>query len=355
MKPTRRTLVLSAAAGAAFAQAPRSGLRKPDTWSPKISENLNDVDPNTLKWLKQVGCTTVIFQGTDNVDADKKGYWTFSDVMRAKKNCDEAGMTLYSMMIPIDTYLQARLGKPGRDREIENVCKTIKAVGEAGVPMMEWRFWPDFYWDDRVGYYETPGRGGANYRSFDYNRIKDAAPFPEIGRVSESEMWSRFLYFTKPIVEAAGKAHVKLSMHPCDPPVGNMRGVARIFHTPDEMRRFLKEVPSPYSGITLCQGTFTEMGCDILQEIRNFGSQKKINLVHFRTVRGTVPKYTETFIDDGDIDMLLAMKTYKEVGYDGPMVSDHTPGVAGDNGWGLLGRTFSHGYMNALVHAANLM
>jgi mannonate dehydratase len=354
MKLTRRTMISSAATACAVHAAPRSGLRKPDAWMPRLSENLADVKPQTLRWLKQLGCATVIYQGTDDVDRDRKGYWTVADILPHKQNCIDAGLTLESMMIPIDTYLQARLGKPGRDREIENVCKTIQAVGQAGIPMMEWRFWPDFYWDSRVGYYDKPGRGGAGFRGFDYSLVKDMPPFPEIGLVSESEMWSRFLYFTKPIVATAEKANVRLSMHPCDPPVATMRGVARIFHSPDNMRRFLQEVPSAHSGITFCQGTFTEMGCDVLQEIKYFAEQKKINLVHFRAVQGTVPNYTEVFIDEGDIDMVLAMKTYKEAGYTGPIVSDHTPAIVGDNGWGLLGRTYSHGFMNAAVHAANL-
>jgi mannonate dehydratase len=353
MKPSRRELLVSSAASAALASAAPAPANRTDAWMPKLSENLNDVKPATLRWLKQIGCTTVIFQGTDAVDSDNRGYWTVADVLRAKQSCDEAGMKLESMMIPIDTYLQARLGRPGRDREIENVCKTIKAAGEAGVPMLEWRFWPDFYWDERVGYYQTAGRGGAGFRGFDYSRVRNAPSFPEIGEVSDTEMWARFLYFARPIVAAAEKANVRLSMHPNDPPVPLMRGVARIFHSPDGMRRFLAEVPSAHSGITFCQGTFTEMGIDVLREIRYFGGRKKIHLVHFRAVRGRVPNYTEVFIDEGDVDMLQAMKTFREVGYSGPIVSDHTPKVEGDTGWGVIGRTFSHGYMRALVHAAN--
>ena len=134
-----------------------------------------------------------------------------------------------------------------------------------------------------------------------------------------------------------------------------MRGVARIFHHTDGLRRFLKEIPSPASGITFCQGTITEMGVDVLKEIQYFASRGKINLVHFRAVRGTVPKYTEVFVDEGDIDMLAAMKAYRDAGYRGPFVSDHTPRVEGDSGWGHRGRTFSHGYMRALVQAVNAM
>jgi mannonate dehydratase len=353
MKSTRRQILLFPAL--AFTSSPSAAQKKSVTtnWSPKLSENLADVSPPTLRWLKQMGCHHVIFQGTDEVDTGQKGFWTVEEVLRAKKNCDEAGLVLESMMIPIDFYLKARLGQAGRDKEIDNVCRTIRAVAESGVPMMEWRFWPDFFWDERVGYYEVSGRGEAGFRAFDYSRVKDRPPFQEIGVVNEQEMWDRFLYFAKPIVEAAEKANIRLSMHPNDPPVPTMRGVARIFHHTDGLRRFLKEVPSQASGITFCQGTITEMGVNVLDEIRYFGGLGKIHLVHFRAVRNHVPKYTEVFIDEGDIDMLQAMKTYRAVGYVGPFVSDHTPKVEGDTPWGHRGRTFSHGYMRALVQAVN--
>ncbi len=353
MKTTRRTFLLSSAATLAAAPAAAQTASRAGTWMPKLSENLADVNPDTLRWLKQLGCQHVIFQGTDGVDTDRKGYWTTGDVRLAKKNCEAAGLILESMMIPIDFYRKARLGQSGRDQEIENVCRTIRAAGDEGVPMLEWRFWPDFYWDERVGYYTVEGPGGARLRAFDYHRVKDLPPFPEIGQVDEKEMWARFLYFARPIVEAAEKANVRLTMHPNDPPVPVMRGVARIFHHTDGLRRFLKEIPSKASGITFCQGTIAEMGVNVLEEIRYFGRLQKIFLVHFRAVRGTVPRYTEVFLGEGDLDLLQAMKTYRDVGYTGPIVSDHTPGMEGDTRWGHRGRTYSHGYMRALVHAVN--
>jgi mannonate dehydratase len=343
------------AAGQALGRAETPRGPRQYRWMPKLSENLPNCQVSTLKWLRQLGCTYVIFQGTDQVDTARKGYWTKEDVLPHKRQCEEMGMILESMMIPIDFYKKARLGQQGRDQEIENVLRTIKAAGEAGVPMMEWRFWPDFYWDERVGYYDTQGRGGATYRSNDYSRIEHAAPFAEIGLVSEEDMWKRFLYFAKPIVEAAEHAGVRLSMHPCDPPNKNMRGSTRIFTHLDGLRRFLKEAPSKANGITFCQGTITEMGVDVFAEIQYFVSRNRVNLVHFRTVRGTAPKYTEVFIDEGDIDMVQAMKVWKDAGYTGPMVSDHTPRVEGDTPWGHMGRSFSLGYMRAAAQAVNTL
>jgi hypothetical protein len=75
MKRSRRELLASSVASAAFATTPLKTAPKADAWMPKLSENLNDVTPSTRRWLKQLGCTTVIFQGTDSVDPDHKGYW----------------------------------------------------------------------------------------------------------------------------------------------------------------------------------------------------------------------------------------------------------------------------------------
>ena len=65
-----------------------------------------------------------------------------------------------------------------------------------------------------------------------------------------------------------------------------------------------------------------------------------------------MPRYVETFMDEGDVDMLAAVRAYKEVNYRGSLVSDHTPGIAGDTS-GRIGRTFSHGYIRGLIQAVN--
>src|ERR1700681_4047644 len=103
MQPTRRNFLLAGAAALtevpAAQAAPRDGK-----WIPKLSENLADVSPDTLRWLKQLGCRHVIFQGTDGVDRGKKGFWAGEDIRPVKRTCEKAGLVLESMMIPIDFY-----------------------------------------------------------------------------------------------------------------------------------------------------------------------------------------------------------------------------------------------------------
>ena len=62
---------------------------------------------------------------------------------------------------------------------------------------------------------------------------------------------------------------------------------------------------------------------NIYDAIRQYGGQKRISYIHFRNVKGKVPKYNEVFVDDGDIDMLKALALLEQCGFDGVIVPDH--------------------------------
>ncbi|MDQ6832965.1 MAG: mannonate dehydratase, partial [Chloroflexota bacterium] len=103
-------------------------------------------------------------------------------------------------------------------------------------------------------------------------------------------------------------------------------------------------------------GNFALMAPDIPQVIRHFAARNAIHFVHFRDVRGTPEKFEEVFHDEGQTDMLEAMRTYLDVGFDGPMRLDHAPTMAGEGndqpGYEILGRLFATGYMTGLREAA---
>ena len=322
-------------------------------WSPRVGENIGDLDDDTLTWMAQLGLEYVVLQGTDWVDRDGKGYWSAADIKDLHARCGAFGLQLHSLMIPIAWLTAAMLGDPARDGMIENIGRSMKEAGASGVEMIEWRWSPDFKWGADVGYYEAQGRGGAVYKAFNYGTVADAEPFSDLGRIARQDLWDRLVYFTEGVMPAAEEAGVKMSLHPKDPPVKSMRGVDRLLTNTDEIEAFLDAVDSPANGFTFCQGTVTEMGVDVIDAIRRIGGRNKIHHVHFRGVRGHVPQYIETFIDEGDVDMLEAMRAYKEVNYTGSLVSDHTPRVTGDIAGGRVGRSFSHGYIRGLIQAVN--
>ena len=134
------------------------------------------------------------------------------------------------------------------------------------------------------------------------------------------------------------------------------QGVETVLGTVDGLKRFVSIAENPYHGLNFCQGTVAEMlkkpGEEIFDVIRYFGGRGKIFNVHFRNIRGGFLNFQETFIDDGDVDMLKAMRVYKEVGYDGMLMPDHVPRVPADpRGWQAFAFTF--GYIKALIAAVS--
>jgi len=148
---------------------------------------------------------------------------------------------------------------------------------------------------------------------------------------------------------------VRLCCHPNDPgmpKVTGFRGVDCVMGTVDGLKKFVTIQESPYHGLNFCQGTISEMleqpNKEICDIIRWFGSRKKIFNVHFRNIKGKFLNFQETLPDDGDVDMIRAMRAYKEVGYDGMIMPDHVPHIEGDTG-GAQAFAFSFGYIQALL------
>ena len=130
--------------------------------------------------------------------------------------------------------------------------------------------------------------------------------------------------------------------------------VHRVLGTVDGLKKFVSLHESPYHGLNFCQGTVSEMlqdpGKEIFDVIRYFGQRRKIFNVHFRNIKGRFLNFQETFPDDGDVNMLQAMRVYKEVGYDGMIMPDHVPQIPGDAGE-QQAFAYTFGYIQALLRA----
>jgi mannonate dehydratase len=216
-----------------------------------------------------------------------------------------------------------------------------------------------------IGWYRTdkarPGRGGALMTAFDYEDVKNAE-HTKHGVVTKETLWKNLEYFLKAVVPEAEKIGMKLAMHPDDPQVDSIKGIQRIMTSPANFERLMKIYPSKYNGVTLCQGNFSLMGdVDIPKLVRKWGKDK-IHFVHFRNVQdlsGKKPstKFTETFHDEGQIDMYAAMKAYYDIGFKGPLRPDHVPTMAGDSndfaGYSNVGILFALGYIRGLMESVS--
>lgn len=153
----------------------------------------------------------------------------------------------------------------------------------------------------------------------------------------------------------AEEAGVRIGIHPDDPPGVKIGGVPRpIFSSFEGYKRALEIADSPNVGLCLCVGCWLEggdsMGRDILETISYFGNLGKIFKIHFRNVDQPLPHFVETFIDNGYMDMYSVMRALREVDFNGVLIPDHIPMMAGDP---KVGTAYSIAYMKALVDRAN--
>jgi mannonate dehydratase len=290
-----------------------------------------------------------VTNGVDRRGSDAP--WDYLPLLSMKKRYENSGLRL-AVIEARPPLEKAKRGLPGRDEEIDAVCTLIENMGRLGIPVWCYEWMSSFNWlrtDTAV-----PARGGSLVSGYDHALMEQAPPC-EGGPISEEELWANLEYFLRRVVPVAEKANVKLAMHPDDPPISPIRGVGRIMRSVENFQRLLDLVPSPVNGITLCQGNFRLMTDDLPAVIRHFGRQGKIFFVHFRDVRGTVEKFVETWHDDGPTDMWECLRTYHEVGFDGPMRPDHVPTVEGDSndhpGYSMYGRLFALGYIRGMQEA----
>ncbi len=312
-------------------------------------------DPAVLRVLAALGVTHIC-SGLPSRTLDEK--WSVDGLKRLKETVDGAGVQLVMVPLPLSSsiiekaeYPSILLGQsPDREKAVDQICQMIRNVAAAGIPAVKYNM-------SILGVVRTPattGRGGAQYSTFKYADARQDT-LTAAGPVPADLYWERITWFLERVVPVAAEYKVRIACHPHDPgmPKGKgYKGVETVLGSVDGMKRFVTIKENPYHGLNFCQGTVTEMLADpnaeICDVIRWFGSRKKIFNVHFRNIQGRFLDFRETYPDNGDVDMLAALRAYKEVGYDGMLMPDHVPKVVGDVG-GHQSFAFCFGYIRALM------
>ena len=172
-------------------------------------------------------------------------------------------------------------------------------------------------------------------------------------------MFANYVYFMKAVLPVAEEAGVKMALHPDDPPVPMLGGVARIFREPAGFKRAWQQFPdSPSWGLDLCLGCCSEMvgnAKNVTEMIEFFGPKGRILYVHFRDVQGEVPNFQECFIGEGNYDPAEVMLLLKRNGFTGFVLDDHVPHMDGDTDWNHRGRAHAIGYMQGLLRSLALV
>ncbi len=301
--------------------------------------------------------------GVNHVSAEPEEPWTEWDaglLSRFREKVESYGLFLDLIPLPLSPVPSAKSGAPHvflepsaeRDREIDQICELIRNAARAGIPAVKYNI-------TILGHMRTSpryGRGGARLSSFQYSELDQTLPDADGSPAPADVVWERIDYFLERVVPVAEEYKVRMACHPQDPGIGDRmyRGVARVMGTVEGLRRFVQMHESPYHGLNFCQGTVSEMlqkpGDEIYDVIRYFGERNKIFNVHFRNIKGGLLDFVEVFPDEGDIDMLRALRTYKEVGYQYMIMPDHVPEIEDPESHGVA-FAYCYGYIHALLQA----
>ncbi|HEU5078669.1 MAG TPA: mannonate dehydratase [Opitutaceae bacterium] len=342
--------------------------------------------PENFQFARQAGATHIVAHlvdyfrggahnprdnqptGTDagwGLAGDPKAIWTQEELTSLKQQVDRAGMKLEA----IENFDPAHwhdilLDGPKRAEHIENVKTILRRMGKVGIPIMGYNF-------SIAG---VAGRTTGNYARGDapsvgmegpydppmpkgmvWNMVYDPdAPVGTIESITHDELWRRLQRFLEDVLPTAEEAGVKLALHPDDPPTPTIRSQPRLVYQPKYYQKAIDLNSSPSNALEFCIGSLAEMTeGDIYDVVDQYSRQGRLGYVHFRNVTGKAPYYKETFIDDGDVDMMKVLEVLKRNKFNGVLIPDHTPQMACSAPW-HAGMAYAMGYMRAAMKAVGI-
>lgn len=314
-----------------------------------------DFDDTELRQIRQLGVEDILlvpYQYEDFESAIPTGdEWSSEELVEVRDRIAAQDLRLVGFeQMPITLY-DVLLDDEGRDESIEKIKTTIRNMGAAGIPVLGYSGHPP----NGVGRTTRSKeiRGGAKTTAFVEAEMEDPGQLAD-RQFTEEELWEIYEAFLAEVLPVAEEAGVQLAVHPSDPPIEEIGGVPLLFRNFENFKRAMELVSSENHGLKLCLGCWSEMGEDVLEVIRYFGSRDEITYVHFRDVVGTVPEFYETFLDDeesnyNEYDVVQALY---DVGYSGLLLPDHVPMLDGEDAWefgGTVGRSFTVGYIRGLI------
>lgn len=331
-------------------------------------------DPVKIEYIRQIPNLGHIVTAIYDVPCGE--IWSEESILRLKTRVEDAGLG-FSVIESVPVHEDIKLGKPTRDRYIDNYCENIRRLAKAGVKCICYNFMPVFDWT-RTSLNKTLADGSttlvffteelekmnpvtgdislpgwdSSYQKEDLLKLID-----EYKNVDEEKLWENLNYFLNKVIPCAIENDVKMAIHPDDPPY-SIFGLPRIITDEKNIDRFLSLYDHPNNGLTLCTGS---LGCDCKNDVvaltEKYVKAGRVHFMHVRNVRNLPDgSFLETshFTSDGSLDIKSVIKILAENGYDGYIRPDHGRmiwGEVGRPGYGLYDRALGAAYINGLWDA----
>jgi len=328
-------------------------------------------DPIPLSHVRQIPGVAGVVSALYDVPVGVA--WGREPLARLQGQIEAAGLRL-AVVESIPVHEEIKLGWPGRDRLIDNYCKSVCSMGELGIGVLCWNFMPVFDWmrtdlalrlpdgstalaydHEALGAIDlSRGTGDLPGWATAYGADELRALLAAYRAVDAARLWDNLAYFLERVVPVAERAGVRMAIHPDDPP-WPIFGLPRIVTDGPALERVVGLVDSPANGVTLCTGSLGALPeNDVPAIARRLGALHRINFAHGRNVRVTGERrFHETAHPSacGNVDLFAVLRALHETGYTGPMRSDHGRmiwGETGRPGYGLHDRALGAMYLQGL-------
>jgi len=302
--------------------------------------------------------------------------WTPDHLGKLKAQIEDAGLA-FAVVESVPVHEDIKLGRPGRDRWIDNYCVSIRTLGELGIPVLCYNFMPVFDWlrtdlamrlpdgSTALAYDDgalaaidlSRGTGALPGWAAAYDASELQSLLAAYHTVDAERLWDHLAYFLERVVPVAQGAGVRLALHPDDPP-WSIFGLPRIITDAPALERLIRLVDSPANGVTFCTGSLgASPENDLPAMVRRLGAAERIHFAHCRNVAVTgARRFHETAHPSacGGVDMFAVVRALHEVGFNGPMRPDHGRMIWGEKGrpgYGLYDRALGITYLQGLWEA----
>lgn len=332
-------------------------------------------DQVTLQNIRQIPGMEAIVTAVYDVPVGE--VWSRESIAALKKQVEDAGL-LFEVIESVPVHEDIKLGKPTRERYIENYCENIRRLAEAGIRCICYNFMPVFDWtrtqlDHRLPdgstslvYYKeqvdavNPLESDSDLTlpgwDASYTREELKNVVAEYNAMTEEDLWANLTYFLERIIPVAAACDVNMAIHE-DDPCWSIFGLPRIITCEENLDRFLKIVDDPHNGITLCTGS---LGCsaqnDVVHMAAKYAAMGRIHFVHARNVKVLENGFEERahLSKCGSLDMYAILNALYKNGFNGYIRPDHGRmiwGETGRAGYGLYDRALGATYLNGLWEA----
>ena len=323
-----------------------------------------------LSYIKQIpnlsGVVTAVY------DVPVGEVWPCAKIARLKELCEQADLEM-EVIESVPVHEDIKLGKPSRDRLIENYAETIRNLGKFGVKCICYNFMPVFDWfRTDLHYVQNNGAVCLAYKEADFQKLDkhnlrlpgwDESYTPEeLGgllkeyeNISHEQLFENLVYFLNGIMPACDETGINMAIHPDDPP-WDIFGLPRIVTGAESYEKMINAVPNIHNGFTFCTGS---LGAGRFNDLPKMAEKyaKRIYFAHLRQLKFV--NETDFYENghqtkDGNVDIYAIVKALEENGFTGYVRPDHGRNIWGEEGkpgYGLYDRALGAAYLSGLFEA----